>query len=219
MVKTSTLPEGGRSARLIDAGDGDLTHLDGKQIEGAVVLMDFNTGDAWLNSGYLGAAGVVFIEPDSTVYLEGERKFLTMPLDLPRYWVPQEEGIRLRERIALSPTGEIDVHMEYRMAWERRPAWNILGTIPGSDPLLQDDVIVLESYYDAMSVVPRAGPRRRTGDRHHRGSSSWRTTSGRARRPAPSSSWLPQHIILACAVSTILSSVTCAGRTRSSTGC
>ena len=158
LVKTSTLPEGGRSARLIDAGDGDLTHLDGKQIEGAVVLMDFNTGDAWLNSGYLGAAGVVFIEPDSTVYLEGERKFLTMPLDLPRYWVPQEEGIRLRERIALSPTGEIDVHMEYRMAWERRPAWNILGTIPGSDPLLQDDVIVLESYYDAMSVVPALAP-------------------------------------------------------------
>ena len=103
LVKTSTLPDGGRIARLIDGGDGSYAHLDGKQVEDAVVLMDFNTGDAWLKCAYLGAAGVVFIEPDSTVYLEGERKFLTMPLDLPRYWVPREEGVRLRERISMSP--------------------------------------------------------------------------------------------------------------------
>ena len=59
--------------------------MDGVQVEGAVVLMDFNTGDAWLNSGYLGAGGVVFIEPDSTVYLEGERKFLTGLLQTPLF--------------------------------------------------------------------------------------------------------------------------------------
>ena len=158
LVKTSTLPDGGRMARLIDGGDGSHAHLDGRQVEDAVVLMDFNTGDAWLKCAYLGAAGVVFIEPDSTVYLEGERKFLTMPLDLPRYWVPREEGVRLRERISMSPAGEVEVHIEYRMDWERRPAWNILGTIPGTGSELRDEVIVLESYYDAMSVVPALAP-------------------------------------------------------------
>ena len=158
LVKTSTLPEGGRIARLIDGGDGSYVHLDGRQVEGAVVLMDYNTGDAWLQCAYLGAAGMVFIEPDSTVHLEGERKFLTMPLDLPRYWIPREEGIRLRERIALSQAGEVEVHIEYRMDWERRAAWNILGTIHGTDSQLEDDVIVLESYYDAMSVVPALAP-------------------------------------------------------------
>ena len=158
LVRTSTLPDGGRMARLIDGGDGSYARLDGKQVEDAVVLMDFNTGDAWLKSAYLGAAGVVFVEPDSTVYLEGERKFLTMPLDLPRYWVPREEGIRLRERLAMSPAGEVEVHIEYRMDWERRPAWNILGTIPGTGPQLRDEAIVLESYYDAMSVVPALAP-------------------------------------------------------------
>ena len=85
------MPDGGRVSRLIDGGDGSYAWLDGKQVEDAVVLMDFNTGDAWLKSAYLGAAGVVFIEPDSTVYLEGERKFLTMPLDLPRFWVPRDQ--------------------------------------------------------------------------------------------------------------------------------
>ena len=156
LVKTSTLPQGGISGRMIDAGNGDYAHLDGEEVEGAIVLMDFNSGDAWLNSAYLGVAAVVFIEPDSTVYLEGEKKFLTMPLDLPRFWVSKEDGEALRRQLAAS--SPLEVHMEYRMVWERRPAWNLLGVIPGYDPLMKEDVIVLEAYYDAMSVVPALSP-------------------------------------------------------------
>ncbi len=156
LVKTSTLPEGGMTKRLIDAGAGEYADMDGKQVEGAVALMDFNSGDAWLNAAYLGAQAIIFIEPDSTVYLEGEKKFLTMPLDLPRFWVNRQVGQHLRRQLATE--GEQTLHLQYRMDWERRPAWNILGTIPGYDPLLKEDVIVLEAYYDAMSVVPALAP-------------------------------------------------------------
>ncbi len=156
LVKTSTLPEGGLKGQLIDGGSGELRDLDGKTIEGNVVLLDFNSGDRWLNCAYLGAAAVLFIEPDSTVYLEGEKKFLSMPLNLPRFWVSKAEGETLRQR--LSQAGPVEVHLDYRMDWERQPAWNIMGMIPGSDPLLRDDVVVLEAYYDAMSVVPALAP-------------------------------------------------------------
>ena len=90
------------------------------------------------------------------MYLEGEKKFLSMPLDLPRFWVNRQVGQRLRRQLATE--GEQMLHLQYRMDWERRPAWNILGTIPGYDPLLKEDVIVLEAYYDAMSVVPALAP-------------------------------------------------------------
>ena len=156
LIKTSTLPEGGMTKRLIDAGAGEYADMDGRQVEGAVALMDFNSGDAWLNAAYLGAQAIIFIEPDSTVYLEGEKKFLTMPLDLPRFWVNRQAGQHLRRQLATE--GEQMLHLQYRMDWERRPAWNILGTIPGYDPLLKEDVIVLEAYYDAMSVVPALAP-------------------------------------------------------------
>ncbi|MYA24673.1 MAG: M28 family peptidase, partial [Gemmatimonadetes bacterium] len=156
LVKTSTLPEGGMTKRLIDAGAGEYADMDSKQVEGSVALMDFNSGDAWLNAAYLGAQAIIFIEPDSTVYLEGEKKFLTMPLDLPRFWVNRQVGQHLRRQLATE--GEQTLHLQYRMDWERRPAWNILGTIPGYDPLLKEDVIVLEAYYDAMSVVPALAP-------------------------------------------------------------
>ncbi len=156
LVKTSTLPEGGMTKHLIDAGAGEYADMEGKQVEGAVALMDFNSGDAWLNAAYLGAQAIIFIEPDSTVYLEGEKKFLSMPLDLPRFWVNRQAGQHLRRQLATE--GEQTLHLQYRMDWERRPAWNILGTIPGYDPLLKEDVIVLEAYYDAMSVVPALAP-------------------------------------------------------------
>ena len=162
LVRTSTLPDGGVDVRLIDATSGEFAAMNGQDVEGAFVLMDFNTGDNWLNPAYLGAAGVVFIEPDSTVYLEGERKFLTMPLDVPRLWVSKEDGEWLRSRISQAGTSpeerQVQTHIEYRMDWERRDAWNIVGQIPGYDPLLKDDVIVLEAYYDAMSVVPGLAP-------------------------------------------------------------
>ena len=156
LVRTSTLPEGGLSTQLVDAGQGDYADMDGLDIEGAAVLMDFNTGDAWLNAAYLGASAVVFIEPDSTMYLEGEKKFLSMPLDLPRFWIGKEQGQALRDRIGKD--GAQPVHLEYRKDWERRSAWNVMGTIPGYDPLLKEDVVVLEGYYDAMSVVPALAP-------------------------------------------------------------
>lgn len=156
LVRTSTLPEGGIDGRLIDGGAGAFTDMEGEDVEGAFVLMDFNSSDRWLNAAYLGAAGVVFIEPDSTVYLEAEKKFYTMPLDVPRFWISQADGDFLHGR--LQDSGPLEVHLDYRMDWERQPAWNIMGTIPGYDPLLRDDVVVLESYYDAMSVVPALAP-------------------------------------------------------------
>ncbi len=157
LVRTPTLPDGGMDGPLIWGGKGEFEDLDGQDVVGSVVVLDFNSGDNWLNTAYLGASAVIFIEPDSTVYLEGERKFLTMPLDLPRFWVSEEDGNALRRSIDRHG-GKVDAHLEYRMDWERRPAWNVMGMIPGHDPLLRDDVIVLESYYDAMSVVPSLAP-------------------------------------------------------------
>ena len=87
LVRTSTLPDGGIDSRLVYGGTGEFPELSGIDIEDSVVLLDFNSGDNWLNCAYLGASAILFAEPDSTVYLEGEKKFLTMPLDMPRFWV------------------------------------------------------------------------------------------------------------------------------------
>ncbi len=44
------------------------------------------------------------------------------------------------------------------MEWEKVPGTNILGWLKGTDSELKEEIIVLESYYDSISVVPSLSP-------------------------------------------------------------
>ncbi|MSS73995.1 MAG: hypothetical protein EXS64_21300, partial [Candidatus Latescibacteria bacterium] len=93
LVRTPTTS--GVRGRLIYAGRGEFTDFDGQDVAGSVVLMDFNSGDRWINAGILGAKAVVFIAPDSTTTGEAEGKFAEAPVTMPRFYVGKEEGQRL----------------------------------------------------------------------------------------------------------------------------
>lgn len=155
-VRTSQLPPEGLTLPMIYGGNGAIAHLNGKTVEGSVVLMDFNCGSEWLNSARLGARAILFIEPEETSRGEAEAKFLTVPLDMPRFWVPRKYAPALIAlcRSATPPK----VTLRCRMPWKRVPARNIFGVIPGTDPELKNQIIILEAYYDSMSVVPRLAP-------------------------------------------------------------
>ena len=57
----STPPEG-LGGPLIYAGAGAFGDFNGKHVEGAIVLLDINSGKNWLNAASLGAKAVVFID-------------------------------------------------------------------------------------------------------------------------------------------------------------
>lgn len=156
LVRTPSVPREGLRGKLIYGKKGNFADFNGRDVKGRVVLMDFNSKNNWLNPSMLGAKAIVFIEPDSTVYLEAEDKFLTVPLSVPRFWLGKEDAGHLLSQ--LQGEGELDVEMHARMVWQRMPAYNVLGWIPGTDPELKNDIIVLESYYDGMSAVPALAP-------------------------------------------------------------
>ncbi|MSS70358.1 MAG: FtsX-like permease family protein [Candidatus Latescibacteria bacterium] len=156
LVRTSTLPPEGLRLRLIDGGRGDFADFNGKDVEGSAVLMAFNSWNNWMNASMLGAKAVIFVAPDSTTYTEAEQKFFQVPLNVPRFWIAQAEGERLRQRLASG--GQTEVEMHSRMVWEKHPAHNVIGWIPGRDPVLKNQVILFDAYYDAMSVVPALAP-------------------------------------------------------------
>lgn len=155
-VRTSHLPPEGVSGRLLYVGDGQLQRFRGKQVEGNIALMDFNCGANWLNAARLGAKAVVFIEPERTERGEAEAKFIGIPLDVPRFWLPRKESARL---IALAETNlTFTVHLTAQMPWEKRTAYNLIGTLRGTDPELRDQWIVVTAYYDSISIVPALAP-------------------------------------------------------------
>jgi ABC-type antimicrobial peptide transport system permease subunit len=140
-------------ARLVYGADGEWKNLNDKQIEGNIVLLDFNCGIKWLNIAKLGARAIVFMEPEDTSRREAELKFLRIPLNIPRFWISKDNA-----RILETARKGITVKLKARMVWKEVKATNILGYIRGTDSKLKEEVIVIESYYDSMSVVPALSP-------------------------------------------------------------
>ena len=155
MVRTPTIPDSGYGGEMIYGGGGHWRDFQGFELEGRVVLMNYNSEARWLQAASLGARAIIFIEPEETTYSQSAEKYSTTPLDIPRFWIDRAQGIELRERLREKP---VEVWLKGRMDWESRPAWNIWGRIPGRDPELADETIIVQSYYDGMSVVPALAP-------------------------------------------------------------
>jgi hypothetical protein len=154
LVRTSQLPPEGIAGKLIYAGDGELSRFNGKEVKGSIVLLDFNCGLRWLNAPMLGAAAVIFIEPDETTRGEAERKYLRVPVDVPRFYVKKSEGGRLKSLLRGETTGQLRCHMPWREVIGR----NIIGFLPGTDATLKEEVITFTAYYDSISAVPSLAP-------------------------------------------------------------
>ncbi len=155
-VRTSTLPAGGIDGPLIYAGQGDLRAFRGKQVEGAIVLMDFNCGPQWLNAARLGAKAILFADPVQTMRGEAEAKFIGIPVSVPRFWLPRADAAALQAAALTTPN--FHVHLTSDNPWQTGTAFNLTGVIPGTDPALSKQVVVIESYYDSMSIVPTQAP-------------------------------------------------------------
>ena len=94
-VMTPTLPLEGLSAPLVYGGHGTFADLDGKEMDGRVVVLEFNSGNHWLNAATLGARAVVFIAPEHSSWSQANTKFVGAPLNFPRFWLDREAGQRL----------------------------------------------------------------------------------------------------------------------------
>ncbi len=156
LVRTPKTPAAGTSGRLIYGGTGTLRAFSGMDISQSIVLLDFNCGADWFNAPLLGAKAVLFVEPDETLRGEAEQKFLSIPVDIPRYWVPKAASDYL---LALLASRErVDVTVKCDMEWTRVAGKNIIARVKGTDPRLSKQQVVVQSYYDSISIAPTAAP-------------------------------------------------------------
>jgi len=148
---------------------------------GSIALIHFeNSGTKWINATMLGATVVIFIEPEpsDTIRGEAENKFLTVPANIPRFWISRKDAEELREMLGEkgqegkeargqeaedhSPLtthhSELMVRITSKMTWQKRIGQNIRGFLEGNDPQLKSELVIIEAYYDSMSVVPALSP-------------------------------------------------------------
>lgn len=155
LVETCTTPEEGIYGRMYYAGAGTLSDFEGKEIMGNIVIMDFNSQSNWINAAKFGAAAVIFLEPEECSRMEALQKYLNVPLDFPRVFLPRPSVQRL---LSLIEQGRVYGRLRTKMEFENVMAKNILCYINGTDPQLSHEVIVLSAYFDSYSVVPSLSP-------------------------------------------------------------
>ncbi|MEM2921577.1 MAG: hypothetical protein QXF26_04585, partial [Candidatus Bathyarchaeia archaeon] len=125
-------------------------------LEGKVVLLEFNIRWYWKNAVLLGAKAVIFIAPEETFRSQAEQKTMSIPLNFPRLYLTREEGLMLKE--LLIQEGPIRVTVSSSMKWVRKPTVNIIGTLEGTDPTLNREIVAVSAYYDSWSPVPALAP-------------------------------------------------------------
>ena len=146
-INPSPTPPGGLEGPLLYVRTGSLSDFNGKPVKEAIVLMDYESGDNWLNAAKLGAKAVVFIGPDKLPpYFEALAKFLDTPVNFPRLYVSSSYGNLLRYAAEQGASAVVIS----KIAWKTVEAVNVIGVLKGST----NDTILITAHYDSWSVVP-----------------------------------------------------------------
>lgn len=149
-----TGPEGLKGP-LLYLGRGELADYGARKVEGALVVLDYDSVGAWQRAFAYGAQAVLFWDSGKSVASEPRHS------GVPANWV--------RAYIPAGQTG-VDLRIDHSSAqlfieshWRRTEGRNIVARIPGSAPGFagaggQAEAVVLSANYDTFGIVPELSP-------------------------------------------------------------
>ncbi|MBQ7651512.1 MAG: hypothetical protein IJS15_11170, partial [Victivallales bacterium] len=142
------------SCRLAYAGVGsqaDLGALNGVELDGAVLLMEFDCEQEWLSFFRLGVRGIIFIENPQSGNREAKDKLVNTEVNLPRFMVSASDGADLRRLAEKGGIGiEVDAEPSRLENVKVRSPWVI---IPGQGPL-SNEAVLITAALDSNCIVP-----------------------------------------------------------------
>lgn len=151
VVRTSTCDVTGK---LVYGGDGRFEALDGKEIEGNIVLLEFRSGSRWRNAAKLGAAAIVFIEPTEMDRGEAEQKMAAVALNVPRFYLSLKDAIPILNAAFRGQRA----NLKCRQDWVVAKSGNLLADLPGADTTATAERILVSANADSMSILPGLAP-------------------------------------------------------------
>ncbi|KKL13584.1 hypothetical protein LCGC14_2524290, partial [marine sediment metagenome] len=159
LARTSQTPPDGLTGPLVYVGKGTDAELAGKKIAGSILLIDWDSDRQWLSAGEFGAKAVIFRASDRGTGYAAREKFLTVPANIPRFYVTEADAPAMDALARSNAT----VTVRCRMDWRQVEARNILALVtpgdPSADPGDPDQTpIIFHAYYDSISVVPSLSP-------------------------------------------------------------
>ena len=159
-ISPQSIPAAGIEAPLVYVGQGELRHLNGKQINGSIVLMEIDSGKNWLHAASLGARALIYLDPNATPKMLYQDKLELSPIHFPRFRITQSDARRYLGDYETSAGGLVRerVRLNSKVGWEEAETENIFGMIPGSDPALSEQLLIVEAFYDSSVFIPGQSP-------------------------------------------------------------
>ncbi|MBW2409058.1 MAG: M28 family peptidase, partial [Deltaproteobacteria bacterium] len=159
-ITPQTIASPGISGPLIYAGSGELDELGGKTVEDAIILMELESGKNWLYAANLGARALIYVDRGNTPKIFFEEKFELSPLQFPRFWMPISQVKALFPDFEKKPDGLVaeQINLLSEVSWERVVSENVYAVIPGADPKLEEQAVMVEAFYDSTAWVAGLSP-------------------------------------------------------------
>ncbi|HSV91449.1 MAG TPA: M28 family peptidase, partial [Desulfobacterales bacterium] len=154
------VPAPGLSGPLVYVGRGELAELNGRPVEGAILLMELDSGRAWLTAADLGAGALVYIDRGGSPRTVFEDKLELSPLRFPRFWATAEEIAHVLGDVSAAPGGIVAdaAGIRAEAAWENAASENITCLIPGTSAERRKELLVVEAFYDSTAQVAGLAP-------------------------------------------------------------
>ncbi|MDH3330591.1 MAG: M28 family metallopeptidase, partial [Desulfobulbaceae bacterium] len=159
-ITPESLPEGGLRGNLVYVGKGELADFNGKEIKDAIVLMEFDSGRNWLNAASLGATALIYINRGIAPKNRFSEKEELSPLQFPCFWIEEQTLHQLTGSSAAAPASlnGMTVRLETVIEWVEAKAQNIYALYPGTKEELQNQLIIVEAFYDSSTFIPGHSP-------------------------------------------------------------
>jgi hypothetical protein len=150
----------GLAGPLIYVGSGELSRLNGKRIEGAVVLMELDSAKNWLPAADLGAKALIYVDRGLSPRTVFEDKFELSPIQFPRFWMPAEELRRIFGDFESAADGVVagEVRLRSEAVWQNIISENIYCLIPGISAGRGKEMLLVEGFYDSTARVAGDSP-------------------------------------------------------------
>ncbi len=141
----SLVPEEGLTGPLVHVGDGSWNKLKGRELDGAIALLDFKGARNIERLFSLGVLAVIVAEDEHVHYENAASLTTKTPYPFPRFYVEEETREAILERLA-SRSGELQVTLDGGQVYEERTVESFFVRLPAPEttPFTLDDERVLE---------------------------------------------------------------------------
>ena len=158
---TPEATDGLLSGSLNYVGSGKWSEMKGLQIKGSIIFLDADSGENWQQLASLGARAIIYVNssPKPSKYLFMEKEELT-PIQLPCFWMEKSKLLEFFPANSFDKPGQIAATVELlsKVRWQEIISETIYGLIPGSDPDLKMELLVVEAFYDSSGYVAGRAP-------------------------------------------------------------